>query len=149
MARKSRIDGMGSLERTFKQLGKVPQSAATKSARAGATIPHKDAKSKAPVDEGDLKQGIIMKRERSRIKGKAVYQVTMDPRMNGVFVKISKNGKRSYYPASQEYGFLTVDGRYIPGYRYMRRAADDNERVVEKKILDVAGKEVDKALRKR
>jgi hypothetical protein len=148
MARRSEIVGMKELERAFRELGKVPQTAATKSARAGGSIALKAAKANAPEDEGDLKRGLILKRERSRIKGKAVYQVTLDPAMNDVFVKVSKDGKRSYYPASQEYGFLTVDGGYVPGYRYLRRSADDNERQIEKKMLDEAGKEVDKALRK-
>jgi len=148
MARRNGIEGMAELERLFGRLGKVPQTVATKSARAGGSIALKAAKANAPEDEGDLKRGIILKRERSRIKGKAVYQVTLDPAMNDVFVKVSKDGKRSYYPASQEYGFLTVDGRYIPGYRYLRRSADDNERPIEKKMLEVTGKEVDKALRK-
>lgn len=149
MARKSDISGMAELERTFKQLGKVPQTVATKSARAGATIAHKAAKNNAPEDKGDLKQGIIMKRERKRVAGKAVFDVMMDPAKNDIFVKISKDGKRSYYPASQEYGFLTVDGGYVPGYRFLKRAITEHDSQIERKILEVAGKEVDKALRKR
>jgi len=148
MARKSEIVGMKELERAFRELGKVPQTAATKSARAGGQIALKAAKANAPEDEGDLKRGIILKRERSKVKGKAVYDVTIDPAMNDVFVKVSKDGKRSYYPASQEYGFLTVDGRYVPGYRYLRRAIDDNQAQIESKVLEVTGKEVDKVLRK-
>lgn len=149
MARKSDIIGMDALERSFRELGKVPQTVATQSARAGATIARRAARSNAPEDEGNLKRGIIMKRERTRVKGKAVYDIMMDPAMNDVFVKISKDGKRSYYPASQEYGYLTRDGSYVPGYRYLRRAVDDNDSNIEKEILDVAGQAVDKALRKR
>lgn len=148
MARRNGIEGMAELERLFGRLGKVPQTVATKSARAGGSIALKAAKANAPEDTGDLKRGIILKRERSKVKGKAVYDVTIDPTMNDVFVKISKDGKRSYYPASQEYGFLTVDGRYVPGYRYLRRAIDDNQAQIEIKVLETAGKEVDKALRK-
>lgn len=148
MARRTEIVGMRDLERAFRELGKVPQTVATQSARAGARVALKAARDNAPEDTGNLKRGIIMRRERSRVKGKAVYDIMMDPAMNHVFVKISKAGKRSYYPASQEYGFLTVDGGYVPGYRYLRRAADENERQIEKKILEAAGKAVDKALRK-
>jgi hypothetical protein len=71
----------------------------------------------------------------------------MDPAKNDQFVKMSKDGKRSYYPASQEYGFLTVDGGYVPGYRYLRRAITDNETEIEKKVIEVATKEAEKALR--
>src|SRR5690606_13918960 len=95
---------------------------------------YRAAKRNAPVDEGNLKRGIILKRERARNNAKAVYQITIDPKMNDVFVKMSSqskdskgNAKRSYYPASQEYGYMTKNGRYIPGYRYMRRAADDSK----------------------
>jgi HK97 gp10 family phage protein len=147
MAKKSGIDGMAELERAFKRLGKVPQTAATKSARAGASIAHKAAKANAPVDSGNLKQGIVMKRERRTKQGKAVFDVMMDPAKNDQFVKMSKDGKRSYYPASQEYGFLTVDGGYVPGYRYLRRAITDNAATIERKIVDTAGKDIEKAMR--
>lgn len=131
----------------FRELEKVPQTTVTKSARAGASIAYKSAKANAPVDTGNLKKGLILKRERRRKPGKAVYQVTFDPAMNDVFVKESKDGKRAYYPASQEYGFLTKDGGYIPGYRYLKRSITDNETAIEQKIIETAKKDVEKALR--
>lgn len=149
MARKTwEIDGMKELERSIKKLGKVPQTVATKSARAGAQIALKAARTMAPVDTGELRSGIILRGERTRIRGKKVYDVMMDPAKNHIFVKISKDGKRSYYPASQEYGFLTVDGGFVPGYHFLRRAIDDNKAAIQKRVLEVAGREVDKALRK-
>lgn len=148
MARKSDIVGMKKLERSFRELGKVPQTVATQSARAGATIARKSARANAPVDEGNLQQGIVVKRERTRVKGKAVYDVMMDPAKADVFVKTTKDGKRYYYPASQEYGFLTVDGGYVPGYRFLRRAVDDNAEAIEKRVYEIAGRAVDRALRK-
>lgn len=147
MAKRSGIDGMADLERTFKRLGKVPQTVVSKSARAGGGVILKETRSNAPVDEGNLKRGLVLKRERTRVKGKAVYQVTFDNAMNNVFVKVSKDGKRSYYPASQEYGYLTVDGKYIPGYRYMRNSAEGKGHAAERKMLEVAGKAVEKAMR--
>jgi len=148
MARKDTIIGFDALMRDFERLGKVPQSAATRGAQAGGRIALKAAKALAPVDTGELRDGIILKGERNRDKGKKVYDVMMDPAKNDVFVKTTKDGKRYYYPASQEYGFLTVDGRYVPGYAYLRRAIDNNAEQIERKILEVAGREVDKALRK-
>lgn len=141
------IDGMKNLEKMFRRLGNVPQTIATKSARAGASIPLKAARRNAPVDRGKLKKSIVMKRERTRTKGKSVYDITIDKAMNDVFVKESSEGKRSYYPASQEYGFLAKDGRYIPGYRYLRNAIDDNKLEITKKVLETAGREVEKALK--
>jgi hypothetical protein len=144
---KSDIVGMKDLERSFKQLGKVPQAIATKSARAGANISLKAAKRNAPEDEGNLKRGIILKRERRTKNGKAVFDVMMSPHMNDQFVSVSKDGKRSYYPASQEYGFLTVDGGYVPGYRFLKKSITENSTAIERKILDTAGQAVEKALR--
>ena len=140
------IKGIKELERSFQRLGKIPQTTVTKSARAGARIVLKAAKQNAPVDTGELKRGIVFKRERRTKQGKSVYDVTIDRNMNNVFVKESKEGKRSYYPASQEYGFLTVDGGYTPGYQYMKKALTENAVQVEKKILETASKDVQKAL---
>lgn len=148
MARNNTIIGMDALLKDFERLGKVPQSAATQGSRAGGRIALKIAKNLAPVDSGELREGIIMKQERKRVPGKAVQDIMMDPAKNDVFVKTTKDGKRYYYPASQEYGFLTVDGKYIPGYGFLRRAVDDNAETIERKILEVAGREVDKAIRK-
>lgn len=134
--------------RDFERLGKVPQSAATRGAQAGGRIALRAAKNLAPVDSGELREGIIMKQEKKRVPGKAVQDIMMDPAKNDIFVKTTKDGTRYYYPASQEYGFMTVDGKYIPGYGFLRRAIDDNAEQIESKILEVAGKEVDKALRK-
>jgi len=140
--------GFDQLVRDFERLGKVPQSAATKSSRAGGQIALKKAKELAPVDTGELREGIILKREKTKVKGKAVHDVMMDPAKNDIFVKTTKDGKRYYYPASQEYGFLTVDSGYVPGYRFLRRSVDDNAETIQRKILEVAGREVDRALRK-
>lgn len=146
MARNTDIIGMRELERAMKKLGKVPQTIATKAARAGATIALKDARSNAPVDSGQLKAGIILKGERRVKVGKKMYDVMMDPAKNDVFVKMSADGKRSYYPASQEYGFMTADGGFVPGYHFLRKSITDNASAIESKIVEVAGKAVDKAL---
>lgn len=64
-------------------------------------------RTRAPKRTGDLISGIIPSpwEENSAYPGKIVRQVYMDADMNDVFVKYAKNGKRYYYPASQEYGF--------------------------------------------
>lgn len=61
----------------------------------------------APKKTGDLIAGIVQSpwEEKSAFPGKIVRQVYFDDRMNDVFVKMAKNGKRYYYPASQEFGF--------------------------------------------
>ncbi|CEG26009.1 HK97-gp10 family putative phage morphogenesis protein [Bacillus sp. B-jedd] len=144
MAKRSEIVGLKELEKTIKRLGKLPQKCVTKAARKGANIGLKAARQNAPVDEGNLKKALVLKGEKSKIKGKKVYQITFDPKMNYVLVKESKAGKRSYYPASQEYGFQTVNGGYIPGYRYLRHAAEDNKTAIEKETVKVLTDEIDK-----
>lgn len=148
MARET-IVGMKELERSIKRLGKVPQSVVTKAALGGARIALKAAKANAPEDSGELKRGLIMKAERRVKIGKKVYDIMMDPAKNDLFVKVSKSGKRSYYPASQEYGFMTVDGGYVPGYRYMRRSLTENARAITNKMVQEGAKAIDKALNAR
>lgn len=64
-------------------------------------------RTKAPRKTGDLISGIVPSpwEENSKYPGKIVRQVYMDAGMNDTFVKVTKNGKRYYYPASQEFGF--------------------------------------------
>lgn len=61
----------------------------------------------APRKTGDLIKGIVPSpwEEKSAYPGKIVRQVYMDAGMNDTFVKVTKSGKRYYYPASQEFGF--------------------------------------------
>lgn len=141
---KFKIEGMEELEKTIRKLGKLPQKCVTKAAKKGAQIALKAAKQKAPFLSGDLEEGIILKGEKTRRKGKKVYQVTMNPAMNDVFVKTTKDGKRYYYPASQEYGFITKNGGYVPGFHYLRDSLVDNKERIEKTVVDVLAKEIDK-----
>lgn len=64
-------------------------------------------RTKAPKKSGALISGIVPSpwEENSKYPGKIVRQVYMDAGMNDTFVKVTKNGKRYYYPASQEFGF--------------------------------------------
>jgi HK97 gp10 family phage protein len=146
MARKAYVEirGLDELIKSIKELGKAP--GVTPAARKGMTIAYDAAVSKAPEDTGNLKKGIIMKKERGR-RGKAVYQVTMDSSMNDVFVRVSKNGKRSYYPAAQEYGFITRGGEYKSGRYFMRDALQQNQAKIEKTIIDSMWKSIDRAMR--
>lgn len=139
------IIGLKELQRAIKELGKAP--GVTPAARKGMSIAYRSAKMKAPEDTGALKQGIILKKERSRRRAKAVFQVTMDANMNDIFVKVSKEGKRSYYPAAQEYGYITRDGGYMPGAYFMRDALQQNESKIAQTIVDSLSKSIDKALR--
>lgn len=79
---------------------------------------------KRGVVAGALRAGIVPSpgEERSATEGKVVYDVWMDPAMNDTFVRYA-NGKRYYYPASQEYGFRTRSGGRKAGLYFMRNTA--------------------------
>lgn len=148
MAKGFEIKGMRELEQTMKKLEMVPQKVVTRAAKAGTSIALKAARALAPVDSGELRDGIIMKKERRAKPAKAVYDVMMDPAKNDIFAKIHADGEtRSYYPASQEYGFMTADGGFVPGHHFLRNSLTENKESIEQKIVEVAGKEVDKVLK--
>jgi len=146
-----KIEGMKELEKALKKLGDVPQKHVTSSARKGMNIVLKSARVNAPVDTGMLKKGMKLKGERSRYKGKKVYQVIFDPKMNDVFQKPikdpgskgGKGNKMGYYPISQEYGYFAGEGNYIPGYRFVHNSLVENTAKVEKTIVSEMKKKID------
>lgn len=143
-----RIEGMKELQKSIKKLGQVPQKCVTPASKKGMNIALKSARKNAPQgDTGELKGGMKLIGEKSRTKGKKVYQVVFDRSKNNVFQKKNKDGKvTGYYPASQEYGFFAKNGRYIPGYHFMKKAMEDNNKAITKKIVDEMSKNIDKAL---
>lgn len=144
-----KIEGMKELERSLKKLGKVPQKHVTASAKKGMNISLKDSRANAPYDTGMLKKGIVLKGERSRYKGKKVYRVVFDRAMNDVFQKKNKEGKvTGYYPVSQEYGYFAKNGRYIPGYRFIRDSLTDNVSKIESTIVSEMKKKIDTEIAK-
>lgn len=146
MARRAKfeIEGLKELEKTIRQLGQLPQKCVTPAAKKGATIALKSAREKAPWRYGDLANGIVLKGERLRRRGKKVYQVTLDANKNDIFVKMTKDGKRYYYPASMEYGFITKDGGYVPGFHYLRDSIDDNKAEIERTVVNELAKRIDR-----
>lgn len=79
----------------------------------------------APNRTNTLARGIIVSQaaEHSSDPAKIVRDIYFDASMNDRFVKTTKNGKRYYYPASQEYGFRKVNGGRVPGKYYIRDTA--------------------------
>jgi len=69
--------------------------------------------------------------------------------MNDVFQKPNKEGKiTGYYPISQEYGFFAKNGRYIPGFRFIRDSLTDNTSRIEKTIVSEMKKKIDAEIAK-
>lgn len=143
------IEGMKELEELIRKLGELPQKCVTKAAKKGIQIAKSDAKRGRWVDQtGYLRKAIKEKAEKTRTKGKKVYDLRPDPAYNDVFVKTSKEGKRSYYPASVEYGFTAKNGKHIPGFRYFKNALTSNKTQIENTIINVLGDEIDKEMKK-
>lgn len=124
------------IERTVKMLneaGKSPQKAVTRAAgRAGTVLKRKIRQGEVPQRSGTLKKSIIRVGEKTRKRGKKVYQVTFDRRMNEQLQKPIRNpgqlgGKSSkgYYPASMEYGFLARAKDGSGGIVYYSAALND------------------------
>ena len=144
-----KVEGMDELLKGFKKIGQVPQKHVTSSSRKAMNIVLKNSRANAPYLEGYLEKGMKLKGDRSRTKGKKVYQVIFNPDMNHIFQKPNKQGKiTGYYPVSQEYGFFAKNGRYIPGYRFIHDALADNTQKVEKTIVSEMQKKIDAEIAK-
>lgn len=147
------IEGMSELVGLIKELGDLPQKVVTQSAKDGGKIALAAAKVYASTRmrerSGNLARGIVLIGERKSVQAKKVYQVVMDSKMNDVFVKISKSGKRYYYPASMEYGFITKKGTKTAGKHFLRDALVDNSEEIERAVLDKLIKGIDKELSKK
>lgn len=144
-----KIEGMDKLKKDIEKLGKVPQKHVTSAAKKGMNTVLKDAKVNAPYDTGNLKKGMILAGERSKSKGKKVYRVVFDSKMNDIFQKKNKEGKVSgYYPVSQEYGYFTKNGRYIPGFRFIHDSLAENAQKSAQIMVDTMKKKIDQEIAK-
>lgn len=108
-------------------------------------------RTKAPRKSGDLISGIIPSpwEENSKYPGKIVRQVFFDAGMNDTFVKMTKDGKRYYYPASQEYGFRIANRagnkvKKVPGKFFMRSSYFEYIPIFENDVATLLGKVVGK-----
>lgn len=138
----------------------------TRAVKKGAKVVQKAIQAQAPIETGELREGLIMVKERTKIRGKVVYQITPTSEKNHIFQKPIKKPIRSkspyaYYPASQEYGYFTrrpgggmtyvrSDGSQVtmdkvPGKHYMRTGADvageTAKNLIAKTLLDDIAKE--------
>jgi len=97
----------------------------------------------APYRYGTLQSGLIVApgREKTAVPGKVVNDIVFDRAMNDRFVKVTRSGKRYYYPASQEYGFRIGRTRRQPGLYYMRNTSAayfaEHENAVVESVLDM------------
>lgn len=141
------IEGMRELERSLRQLGKVPQKHVTSTVRKAMKIPLNKAKGGAPILTGALAKGMIDIRETSSKKAKSVRRIVFDRNMNDVFQKKNKEGEiTGYYPVSQEYGFFSKSGRFIPGFRFISDSFIESKLQIEKTIVSEMKKKIDQEI---
>ena len=149
------------LKGALQRIDKLPQKVVTKAAGKGATAARRVIRAKVPVGEtGQLKRGIIRSGEKSKVKGKKVYDLMFDPAKNDIFQKPIKNpgefgGKsdHAYYPASMEFGFLTRSKgggySYVPGYHFMREGVVESAPTVQTEVIHTMVTELEKELIKK
>lgn len=147
---KVRVSGVGSFSFSISAskkyaLGRISEKEIGQPVKASAEALKARIRASAPVRTGDLRRGIIVlgKPERSSVPGKVVYDIAMDAGMNDRFVKMSKAGKRYYYPSSMEYGFRIGRGRRYPGKYYMRDTSVEFASEHEKRVIDAVGEIVE------
>jgi len=144
MASVEEIKGLNELLRSMQRIEKLPQVVVNRVAKSGAKIALAYARFKAPEDTGTLRKGIKLIGEKSRYKGKKVFQTVFDRAYNHMFVKMS-GSKRYYYPASQEFGFQKRKGGYVPGYHFLEKSMTTNAAQMEREMVNTMANEVDKA----
>lgn len=147
--RVNRVEGLRELMTDIKKLERMPQSQIAKGVRRGANVILREARSRAPKGKtGKLRKNLTLKPERGK-RGKKVLQVTF--RKVEKFpeaVKVTKEGTRYYYPASQEWGFTTRDGgRFEKNKHFLVGAMESKKKEAAKVIVDEVGKEIEKGLR--
>ena len=92
-----------------------------------------------------MRKGLILVAEKSRAKGKKVFQVVFDRNKNDIFQTFNAKGiQNGYYPASQEYGYFAKNGRFIPGYHFMSNAITRNANNLEIWVTEELLKELKK-----
>lgn len=143
------IQGLKELIRDIEQLENMPQKQITSGVRAGTKVILKEAKSiaKQRRKSGKMWKKLTLKAEKTRKKGKKVIQVTY-PKTERFqeAVKVTKDGKRYYYPSSQNFGFKTKDGDRVEGLKFFQKSMQNKGDDAAKVIVEEIGKEIDKML---
>ena len=145
--------------------GRLEGPQLNRAVKKGAVIAQRAIRAQAPADTGALREGLILVKEKAKVRGKSVYQVVPDPGKNADFQKPIKNPIRSksryaYYPASQEFGYFTrrpgggmvyvssggnkATMDKVPGKHYMRAGAEAASSAVKEIIAKSLLEEIEK-----
>ena len=147
-ARRESVEGLNKLIKDIKKLEKMPQKQITKGVRRGTNVILHEARARAPKLTGKLRKKLTLKSERSKRRGKKVMQVTFQKvEKFPEAVKVTKDGTRYYYPASQNFGFRTRNGGYVDGKHFLEGAMQAKSGQAARVIVDEIGKEIEKSLK--
>jgi hypothetical protein len=148
----AKLDGYEDVMAWMDAMQKIPRKLLVPSVRAGARIAHNAARLGAPVKTGLLRSSIKMTQEK-RKADKVVYDISIieskiNVKKGRMLVKYTKGsssdvatkettGNRSFYPASQEWGWTTASGKRVEPLkkRYMRNAIDHNRPAIANNIM--------------
>lgn len=143
------VIGLDKLIKDINKLEKMPSREISKGTRRGANVILKEARARASVRKktGKMSKKLTLKSERSRKRGKKVFQVTYQKEDKfPEAVKITKDGKRYYYPASQNFGFSTKEGVTVQGLHFLEGAMKSKSTIAANVMIDEIGKEIEKTL---
>lgn len=147
--RRVKVEGLKELMRDIRSLEEMPQKQITKGVRTGTKVILKEAKAIAKTrrKSGKMWKKLTLKAEKTKKKGKKVIQVTY-PKTERFqeAVKITKDGKRYYYPSSQNFGFKTKDGDRVEGLKFFQKSMQNKGRQAANVIVEEIGKEIEKML---
>jgi hypothetical protein len=142
------MDDLIELEKMLKRIEKFPTAKLTKAVKRAAAPMLLQTQVAAPIGEtGNLVKALIMNMEKGK-PGKRIAQITYDKAYNDKLAKISLTGKRSYYPASQEYGYKLRNGKKKAGQYFMRRTADKNDAIFKANVVTYMMDDIEKMWRK-
>ena len=150
-------------KKTFDAMGDLPARIVTAAAGRGATVVKRAVKNSGemPVLTGTMRHAIRRLRpERSKVKGKKVYPMGFDSKLNSVLQKPIQNpgeaggaNSHAYYPASMEYGFLTRSKgggiSYFPGFHFMAEVGERTREAAKAAMAKKFNEAIQKEWRKR
>lgn len=143
------------LKMTMERMGKVPKRCVKQAVGAGARVMRKYIKARAPKGKtGNLRRAIrVVHEQHDGRTPKAGSQIVFDRKFNDRLVKYSKNGFRSYYPSSQEYGWRITrknGASYrTEGKHYMRDLGTQAYPAAEQSMVDKLTVQMEKEWRKK
>lgn len=142
------------LQDAIERLETVPKRCVKQAVGAGARVMRKHIKARAPKGKtGNLRRAIRVVHEKHKGRApKAGSQITFDRKYNDRLAKISKTGKRSYYPISQDAGWRITrkSGRSyrIDGQHYMVRLSAEAAPAAEQAMVEKLTVQLDKEWRR-